>query len=322
MSKTRLASAVALLVLTASLSGCADRNGTAADGDGKRGGTASSGAPSSGTPSPGTGAPDSPSAGAPSDGGGASDGAGTSSVRAVRDAYRATVAAGSARMTLSTRVRAEGQALTAHGDGVADLASGASRITLTSQGASVEQRVLDGVLYKKPPAGAGRQAVPGGRTWLRIDLARLTGRADGLAQVTDPAAPVRYLKGLDGRNVTRTGTERLDGEPTTRYRVSVPVSALTRGATGPARELARRVGASTIPVDLWLDAEGRMRQESVRLALHPLKGRVPGHDDTTMTSTTVLRLSDFGTEAAVSAPPAADTADVTDRMLKNGGGTG
>ncbi|MGW2642310.1 hypothetical protein [Streptomyces sp. NPDC001348] len=59
--------------------------------------------------------------------------------------------------------------------------------------------------------------------------------------------------------------------------------------------------------------------ESVRLALHPLKGKTPGQENTQVTSTTVLRFTDFGTRASVVAPPASDTADVTDRLAKSGG---
>ncbi|GGW47742.1 putative lipoprotein [Streptomyces lucensis JCM 4490] len=284
MTKAHVARAVAVLALAAGLTGCGGEDGTGKGGDTR-----------------------------------ARPGA-TPPVRAVQDAYRKTVAADTARMTVTTRVVAEGQALTAHGGGVADLRDGTSRVTLTSQGTTVEQRVVDGVVYQKPSGGRGG-SVPGGKTWMKIDLARLTRQGSaGRSQVTDPAEPVRYLKHIGSGDVTRLGTRTVDGTRTTHYRVSVPVSALSRGDKGQEQELRRQLGKSSLPVDLWLDERGRLRQESVRLALRPLKQRTPGKEDTTVTSTTVLRFTDYGTAVDVTAPPAGDTADVTDRMARAAAG--
>lgn len=286
MSNTRIASTVAVLVLAAGLTGCGSEDGSGGGGDAQAG----------------------PSASPP--------------VRAVQDAYRRTLAADTARMTVTSKVVADGRSLTAHGSGVAGLKDGTSRVTLTSQGTTVEQRVVDGVVYQKP-SGKDRGAVPGGKTWMKIDLRRLAGKgATGRSSVTDPAEPVRYLQRVGTGNVTRLGTSTLDGIRTTHYRVSVPVSALTRGDAGRAQELRRQVGKSSLPLELWLDGQGRLRQESVRLALHPLKQRTPGHENAQVTSTTVLRFADYGTDVHVTAPPARDTADVTDRLAASGTGDG
>ncbi|MEU0005355.1 hypothetical protein ABZ079_13955 [Streptomyces sp. NPDC006314] len=286
MSKVQFGSALAVLVLAAGLTGCGSEDGNGKDGDAQA-------RPSTTPPS-----------------------------RAVQDAYRRTVAADTAKMTVTSKVVAEGQALTAHGSGVAGLKDGTSRVTLTSQGTTVEQRVVDGVVYQKP-SGKQRGTVPGGKTWTKIDLARLARNGSaGRSQVSDPAEPVRYLKGVGSEDVTRIGTQTLDGTRTTHYRVSVPVSALSRGNAGQEQELRRQLGKSSLPLDLWLDEQGRLRQESVRLTLHPLKQRTPGRENAAVTSTTVLRFSDYGTDVQVSAPPAEDTADVTDKMTKTGTSAG
>ncbi|MGW3356261.1 hypothetical protein ACWDFL_12660 [Streptomyces bungoensis] len=245
----------------------------------------------------------------------------TPPARAVQDAYGRTVAAGTAKLAVSSKVVADGQALTAHGSGVADLKRGASRIELTTQGTTIEQRVVDGVVYQKP-SGGQRGAVPHGKTWLRIDLDKLARQGSaGQSRVSDPAEPVRYLRDAVSGQVTRVGAQILDGTRTTHYTVTVPLSVLTRGDAGQARELGRQLGRSSLPVDVWLDGRGRMRQESVRLTLHPLEGRTPGQGSSRVTSTTVLRFGAFGTDARITAPPAADTADITDRMTKSGGTT-
>ncbi|MFG2358851.1 hypothetical protein [Streptomyces sp. NPDC048521] len=286
MSKARITSALAVLVLAAGPTGCGSEDGNGKGGDAEA----------------------RPSA--------------TPPVRAVQDAYRKTVAAGTAKMTVTSKVVAEGQALTAHGSGVADLKDGTSRVTLTSQGTTVEQRVVDGVVYQKP-SGTQRGTVPDGKTWTKIDLTRSAKNGSaGRSQVSDPAEPVRYLKDIGSEDVTRLGTQTLDGTPTTHYRVSVPVSALSQGTAGQERELRRQLGTSTLPLELWLDGQGRLRQERVRLTLHPLDQKTPGQGNAAVTSTTVLRFSDYGTEVRVGAPPAGDTADVTGKMTRTGTGAG
>jgi hypothetical protein len=68
-------------------------------------------------------------------------------------------------------------------------------------------------------------------------------------------------------------------------------------------------------VDLWLDEQGRPRQETVRLTLRPLRDSEPtDREDTRVTSTTTLRFDDFGTRASVPPPPPARTADVTGEL--------
>lgn len=283
VSKAQIGSAVATLVLAAGLAACGSEDGSGKGGDAK------------------------------------ADASATPKAEAVQNAYRNTVAADTAKMTVSSKAVADGQAVTAHGAGVVDLRKGASRITLTSQGTEIEQRVVDGVVYQKP-SGGQRAEIPGGKTWMKIDPARLNrSGATGQSQAGDPAEPFHYLKGAGRDDVTRVGTQTLDGTRTTHYRVSVPVASLAKDNPRQAEELRRQLGKSSLPVDLWLDDQGRLRQESVRLALHPLKGRTPGKENTQVTSTTVLRFTDFGTRADVAAPPASDTADVTDRLAKSGG---
>ncbi|NEA49826.1 hypothetical protein [Streptomyces sp. SID10815] len=287
MSRARIATALATLGLVLGVSACSNDSGGGADKDG------AAGAGSSATPK----------------------------ARAVQDAYRKTVAADSARMTVTSEAVTEGQKVTAHGNGVVDLKDGASTMTVTSQGNRIEQRVVDGILYQKP-SGSQRAELPGGKSWMRIDLKRLarSGSA-GRTDASDPAEPIGYVKSVRSGDVTRIGEETVDGAATTHYRVNVPVSALAKGDTAQAQELSRQLGSTKLPVDLWLDDQGRMRQERVRMSMKPLAQRTPGKENTRVTSTTVLKFSDFGTDVEVTPPAAADTADMTDKLVKSGGST-
>ncbi|MEU0072734.1 hypothetical protein ABZ027_24745 [Streptomyces sp. NPDC006332] len=276
MSRTRVGSAVAVVMLVSGAAGCGGTNDTAD----------AAGSPSNGPEK-------------------------TGDSRVVRAAYDRTRAADTAKLTVSTKAVADGRSVTAQGTGAVDLAKGDSRMTLVSQGSRIEQRVVDGIVYQKPPAGQ-REPLPEGKAWMKIDPARLPRSGSGDARVSDPVQPFGYVEKLDSGEVTRIGTQTLNGTRTTRYRVNIDVSTLARGDGGQARELRRQLGTSSIPVDLWLDEEGRLRQETVRLTLRPLRDSSPtDREDTRVTSTTTLRFDDFGTRVSVQPPPSAQTADVT-----------
>ncbi|MFH8463647.1 LppX_LprAFG lipoprotein [Streptomyces sp. NPDC017991] len=241
---------------------------------------------------------------------GASSTKGASESQVVRAAHQKTTAADSAKMTLATEAAAAGKTVTVRGTGVMDLEDGNSTMTLTSQGQKIEQRVLDGVVYQKAPAEQRAQLqLPKGKTWMKIDPAELNGSG---GQVNDPAESFAYTEGVNDADVTKVGTETIDGERTTHYRVKVAVKNLAKGDRAKADQLEKQLGTSTLPLEMWLDDEGRLRQETIELTLKPQAGE--GQKDQTVTSTTTLKFSDFGTDADVEAPAAADTVDVTKKL--------
>ncbi|MDQ1038626.1 hypothetical protein QFZ75_005042 [Streptomyces sp. V3I8] len=279
MAAKRVLGVATVLVLTAGVAGCSD-GGDSGDGKSKDGAK------------------------------GASSTKGASESQVVRAAYRKTTAADTARMTLATKAAAAGKTVTVRGTGVMDLEDGDSTMTMTSQGQKIEQRVLDGVVYQKVPAGQRAQLdLPAGKTWMKIDPARLNG-SNG--QVNDPAESFAFTKGVTDRDVTKVGTETIDGTRTTHYRVKVTVKDLAKGDQAKADQLEKQLGTSALPLEMWLDDEGRLRQETIKLTLSPRTGE--GQKEQTVTSTTTLKFTDFGTEADVEAPPAADTVDVTKKL--------
>ncbi|MET9567173.1 MULTISPECIES: DUF7537 family lipoprotein [Streptomyces] len=241
---------------------------------------------------------------------GASSTKGASESQVVRAAHQKTTAADSAKMTLVSEAAAAGKTVTVRGAGVMDLEDGASTMTMTSQGQKIEQRVLDGVVYQKAPAEQRAQLkLPKDKTWMKIDPAKLDGAG---GQVNDPAESFGFTKGVTDKDVEKVGTETIDGTSTTHYRVKVAVKDLAQGDQAKADQLEKQLGTSTLPLELWLDDEGRLRQETIKLTLKPQAGE--GQKDQAVTSTTTLKFTDFGTEADVEAPAAADTVDVTKKL--------
>lgn len=250
------------------------------------------------------------SASASNSGGGSGQEQGTSAVRA---AYDKTAEAESARMTIKMKLAAEGKTITSDGKGVIDLAEGDSVMTITAQDKSIEQRVVDQVLYQKVPG----QKAPGGKPWIKIDLKKVAAQ-QGMSnqQIGDPAQTAAYAKAITDKDVTKVGAEKIDGANTTHYKVSVDVSKLPGG-----EQLSKQLGP-TLPMQVWLDDEGRLRRQQIDMTVKAPASASAKPDNSAspqqLKMSTVMEFSDFGTEVDAEAPPADQVADMTDKALEGG----
>lgn len=251
-----------------------------------------------------------------------SQGLSSQDTRAVQSAYDKTSDAKTAKVKLNVQVSGQGQQAQVEGSGGIDLSKGNSMLTLETQGQKTEQRTLDGMLYQKLPPSQ-RKELGHGKPWVKLDLTALSGKQSG--QMQDPAQSFDYLKGLDGKDVTKVGTETVDGAKTTHYRLTLDVAKLVQGKGKLGEQMKQQLGKH-IPVDAWLDGDGRVRQEKVALTVKPESSSAdptasgsPGSDSQKngpiKTSTTV-KFSDFGTDVKVTAPPASDTTDLTKNLPK------
>ncbi|MFI8306159.1 hypothetical protein ACIF80_22475 [Streptomyces sp. NPDC085927] len=232
---------------------------------------------------------------------------------AVRAAYDKTAEQDTARVTLRVQTSADGTSVTANGRGTVDLEDGDSVMALSAQGERIEQRVVDQVLYQKLP----RSETPGSKPWIKIDLQKVAERQGvGDQSVNDPAQAAAFAKAIDDKDVTRKGTAKVGEVNTTHYRVAVDVTELPNGAA-----LRRQLGP-TLPMDVWLDDDGRIRRQQIDMTLKaPAEG---GATDRTSASPqsakvrTVMEFSDFGTDVKAEAPPSRQVTDLTRKALERG----
>ncbi|MFJ7072149.1 hypothetical protein [Streptomyces sp. NPDC098781] len=240
-----------------------------------------------------------------------SAGAEEQSTAAVRGAYDKTAEAETAKMTVEVKAAAGGQSVTSDGEGAIDLADGDSTMTLTAEGKTIEQRVVDQVLYQKAPG----QKSSDGKSWMKIDLKKVAERQGANPQqVGDPAQSAAYAKAITDDDVSKVGTEKIDGVNTDRYKVSVDVARLPGGA-----RLRQQVGP-TLPMQIWLDDEGRIRRQQVDMTIKAPASAQPeaSASPQQVKVSTLMEFSDFGTEVDAEAPPADQVADMTDQVLRGG----
>jgi hypothetical protein len=216
------------------------------------------------------------------------------------------------------------------GFGALDLAAGRADLTfdLSGVGADAPRRLAVRVIGATTYLDFTGQSLPGGATlppgkhWVRVDDTGAPG-FNSLSPFGDiNTHPTRALQSLRGvaSSVRLIGTEKVRGVTTTRYRGDVALVDVLRspapGGAGQqqpaAREALAKLGDARIPVDVWIDGDGRARriQETVTAAAFaPVEPGAAG-DHTIITNS--VEFSDFGRPVHVVAPPVAETIAVTD----------
>ena len=206
--------------------------------------------------------------------------------------------------------------VTITGHGAFDFKTKSGQMTITvpategSTGGSVEMRLVGNDLYLRAPQIA---ALDGGKPWVHVsvqDYQQKQGQSSGPLEGFSDGDPTQILGMLKqiSNDVVVVGTANIDGVPTTEYQGSIDLtggSGSTTGSTAISQQMATALGLGSIPIDVWIDSQGRARQ--VKTSFDLLGLVVAAHET----------LGSFGTPVTVSAPPPADVADGS-RLLQSG----
>jgi hypothetical protein len=175
------------------------------------------------------------------------------------------------------------------------------------------------VIYMNLPFLAGK--LPEGKTWMELDLSKAA-QADGidLSQLssldeTDPTQFLEYIRASSG-GVTTVGRETVDGVPTTHYHATLQLSdilaRLPSSVQAAAKSALEKLGeAGAIPVDVWVDAQGRVRRIQLSLGVSVPAGASGGVTGATVSGTTTMDFTSYGPIPAIVPPPASEVFDAT-----------
>lgn len=225
---------------------------------------------------------------------------------AVLDAYQTTVKAKTAKLSFVFQSSSAGAVVTLRGGGVSNLANGDSDLTMSVPNVGTLQlRYIAPEAYLKlPPALAGE--LGSGKPWVGMDLSSLVPSAGAgvpgmSAGTASPAQTLSYLQAASSSGVTKVGTAKVGGVSTTAYRLTINLDkALDRitdkAARASAQALLQKSGVKSVPTEVWVDAQGRIRQLVLHLSLTEAGQHV--------TVSETVDLSDFGVAVNVAAPPA------------------
>jgi hypothetical protein len=145
-----------------------------------------------------------------------------------------------------------------------------------------------------------------GTAWDRIDLASLGNSTSG--SNVDVQQTISFLRSVGA--VTTVGSDTLGGVAVTHYHAVVDVgrlaSALPLGqgsaSSGELAALSGALGGSGMPLDVWLDAQQRVRRIDMSLSIPSSSGAVQ--------FSMSMELYDYGPQPAVGAPPAGLVTDL------------
>ena len=130
----------------------------------------------------------------------------------------------------------------------------------------------------------------------------------GLSQIgqQDPLAFVEAMRSVYG-DVEDLGEEEIRGDQTTHYRAAIDVDrmleTMPEATRGSAEASFKQLGIEQMPMDAWLDSEGRLR----RMALTS-SGSAEGAGTLEMS----LELYDFGVAFNLRIPPADQVAEFSE----------
>ena len=141
-------------------------------------------------------------------------------VNPLAHAVSATQAESSARMTFQSVGEVAGQTVKGTGSGIVQFKPAKAQLNFKTSAAGQTiaiDEILDGTtLYMKLPKAASA-GIPGGKTWIKLDLDKASGGAfsGAMSQSQDPAAQLKLLSEL--ADAKAVGKETIDGSPTTHY---------------------------------------------------------------------------------------------------------
>ncbi|MEU7556255.1 hypothetical protein AB0B01_28675 [Streptomyces sp. NPDC044571] len=220
-------------------------------------------------------------------------------VRAAADLLTKT---GSAQVRTAMEMASGGTRVTIRGEGGVDFKNrmGQLLVMLPADAAGKDEHrpitelLVPGALYMKN-RGAG---VPDDK-WVRVDTTTL---ADGnlvTGGATDPVAAAELLRGA--QEVTYVGETEVGGAKVRHYRGTTDIARAARSASpqvkGALEAAAKGFGKDTVPFDVYLDEEGRMRK--VRHRFTYVNNGVIDVSSTTL-------LYGFGTPVTVVLPASGD----------------
>jgi hypothetical protein len=175
-------------------------------------------------------------------------------------------------------------------------------------------------IYMNMPLLAGK--LPEGKTWMELDVTKAAQAAGiNLSQFssldeTDPTQFLDYLRASAG-GVTAVGHESLYGVPTTHYRAMLQLSSIlerlpSSEQTAAKAALEKLGDAGAIPVDVWVDAQGRVRRMELSMgAAIPGAASDEAGTATDISSAITVDFPSYGPIPPIVPPPSNEVFDAT-----------
>lgn len=233
---------------------------------------------------------------------------------AVTQAVDATLAEGSAAFEATVDIDTEELTDSATSTGVVDFEGDRRQLEIqTPAGAVRTLATSEGILLSLADQDG----------WVRVDPRQLQGtplEAFGLASMPlqDPTVNLQLLRGAT-EDVEELGTEDIDGETTTHYRVVADVEDAAAQAEGVSQQqvsdITRQTGQSSVEMEVWIDESDRIRRVAQTVDLSQAE-MVEAGADMQGTIDVTVDLRDFGTQVDIDEPAEGEVVDIDEDTLE------
>jgi hypothetical protein len=237
----------------------------------------------------------------------------------IAQAPAATQEEQTARVAMEMVMSGGGQDITITADGGVDFTTQRAAMTMSmgeqmaAAGLGEISMVTDGtIIYMQLP---NAEALGVSTPWVKMDTETMPGMG-GLGQLqqtgNDPTKSMEMLQGVSD-DITEVGEEEIRGEPTTHYTATIDMDKALEQVPEESRSFIQQqidlLGTSTLPVDVWIDEEGRLRRQRMDI---DTTGMAAGSPDAPAQISTTIDMYDFGAEVDTEPPPADQVTDFAD----------
>lgn len=252
-----------------------------------------------------------------------------SAAKLVRAAYTETIGAKTAKVTLTQTINQSVLPLqtTISGQGSVEFGTGNGALSFSSsQTGNFSDRFISPNLYIQLPA-ADKAQLPAGKTWISLNLNTVAEAKLGasLAQLSSTSQEstqlLSYLQSVSSTGVATVGPATIKGVATTEYKATVDLTKVADqkipSEQASIKSLEAKLDATMLPVQVWLDAQGRVRQVSnqLQIATAPQSSGGTTVPAVSGSISTTVDYYDFGTTVTVQPPPSSQVDDVTSQAL-------
>jgi hypothetical protein len=204
------------------------------------------------------------------------------------------------------------------GTGVTDFANGDGEISFTSSATgNFSDRFIYPLFYIELPTSERPQN--DGKPWAEVNLNTVAEAKMGasLSQLSssaqEPTEVLSYLQAVSTNGIKALGPATIRGTRTAGYSATIDLTKLANQKSPQLKatvlSLEQQIHTSKIPVQVWLDAQGRVRQITDQVSASGANASAVSAD-----VGITVDYYDFGTPVSVSPPPPAQVDNVTSQV--------
>jgi hypothetical protein len=203
------------------------------------------------------------------------------------------------------------KSFTLNGSGAISERGSQGSMSMKIEGKTLTEIIDKPFIYIKAPGASTH-----GKPWLRVDsdvFSEAVGASSPGGSSTDPTQALSFLRSAG--SVRRIGDELVRGAPATRYHAVIDFARYAHvvepGQRAAAKKysevLERTSGSTTVPMDVWIDRQGRISRMSLTLSLCSPEGDK-------LQESLNMELHGYGAQPVLDPPSSSQVTDVTAKL--------